>query len=219
MGPTQCKRDFVAGHDVELADRSKVRATKGDTSLQYQSIRTGRQFEPSIFLTRNPGHDRTIFETDDQFGPHSDRSCDSSYDPDQVRYAIPARHEVDDASGAGFGFEGRFKYQAVATIASRGSSTIISWRDQPTTMVGFSEQSGEAGSAVESGETQPINGSIATDKSHRFAVADRSIILNPVRHHAVNRRLILSATRRAFAMMVRDGLTAPIDGKKLASAR
>jgi len=36
---------------------------------------------------------------------------------------------------------------------------------------------------------------------------------------APSRSLILSATRRALAMMVKVGFTAPIEGKKLASAR
>ena len=35
--------------------------------------------------------------------------------------------------------------------------------------------------------------------------------------HACHRALIRSATRKALAMMVRVGFTAPMDGKKLAS--
>jgi hypothetical protein len=76
----------------------------------------------------------------------------------------------------------RFEDQSVVEVAASRLNVVLPRRDQPPSVLRAAKKRAKACRAIETGQAQPIDRTVAPDQRHRLAVSDDSVVLDSKRH-------------------------------------
>src|SRR5215467_7828807 len=74
--------------------------------------------------------------------------------------------------------EDRFQHHGAVTIGTSDTRRRIGGTNAPPSVVGCAEQSREAGLAIKTGPTKPVDRAVATDEGGGRTIADQRIVLD-----------------------------------------
>jgi hypothetical protein len=79
----------------------------------------------------------------------------------------------------------RFDDQSVVEVATSRLNVIFRRRDQPPSVLGAAKKRAKARRAIETGQAQPIDRTVASDQRYRLAVPNDGVVLDSKRHRVV----------------------------------
>ena len=124
----------------------------------------------------HPRHDRAVVEPDHELGAHRDFPADALDQTHDVRIEAARGHAVGEAHDAGCGLELGFEHQRAVAVPPSRLLHRLARRDQPAAVLGRAEQGGKAGPRIETGQTEPVDGAVASDERDSLGVADECVI-------------------------------------------
>jgi len=115
-------------------------------------------------------------ETQNQLHLHFDASANPLHDADEDLSFFPERHEIDDFRGPVRRFELCFEDERVAQVLSRDRCVRTRGADQPTSVLGRAQQSGETRRRIKSWQAQQsIDPSLPREPQSRSRQSSRSL--------------------------------------------
>ncbi len=98
--PRERKGNFLSLGDGEVSHGRKSLALQFQLSLQVDRIRSGHRLQESA-LVADPGHDRSVVESQGQVHLHPYGALDSHDDTYDIDVAISWWHKIEQHRGAG----------------------------------------------------------------------------------------------------------------------
>ena len=119
----------------------------------------------------DPWNDAAVAEADRQLGAELDTALHALDDAHHVGRPAARRHEVEYPRDRAVlrlprGLEDERIVEVATGVRGRNRRS-----EEPAAVLGVAEEGGEAGSGVEAGEAEPVDGAAAVDERHRLKIA------------------------------------------------
>ena len=169
--------------DPKIGHRGQILAAGLYRRSQHDHVGPAdREQTGSVRVLLDPWDIRAEAEADHQLHPQLDPAADATDQPHHVGSVAARRHEVDQVDRAIGGLKPRLQDQRIVAVAARGFLDLSRRRDQPAAVFVAAEQCRKAGVGIECRPAQPVDRSVAPDQRRRLAIADQSVVFDPVRH-------------------------------------
>ena len=123
-----------------------------------------------------------VLEADKHFGHHFHLPRQTLHPAEHTGAVVPRRHEVSYAHKSLRSVPFLDQDQGpLLVMAPLGCSRPLGG-EQPSAVVGSSQEGGKAGGRVEAGHAQPIERTVPAHQGGGMGVADQGIILDPLAH-------------------------------------
>ena len=141
----QHERDHLTFGNAEISDRLKILASKLDGRAHDGHIRPRDSLQRAIIEAGHPGNHGPIVKTQDKLQAHVEPPAPPNDNAHQiVRLLKQQRHEIYYGDSAVRGFETGLQDQSVVAVVAASFRMWVRWRNKPSAMVRFAEQSSEA---------------------------------------------------------------------------
>ncbi len=192
----QGERDALPGSDGELGNGGELLATKLHAAVQNHDVRPGdgTQAHP-VLQSGHPWHRGAVLEAQREIEPHRDLAAAPLDDAHHGRLTCGRGHEVDQRDAAILRIEDRLQDQRAGPVVSISADRRLSRSNAPAPVVRRAHKRGEAGTTVETGPAQPVDGALATDQRGGMTIANQCIVFN-------SRRMVRFGGGRRIARIV-----------------
>ena len=180
--PGEEERHRLALADLEVGHRVQVLAAKGCRRAQLQGVRASHREEGAVLQPPDPGDDGAVVEADDQLHAHRNATGDAFHHPGHVGPLGADGHAVHDADHPLVGVELGLQHQAVAPVAPPDLPNGNGGGEQPSAVLGRSEQGGEAGAGVEPGHAEPVDAPVLPHECCALGIGEEGVILEAEGH-------------------------------------
>lgn len=177
--PGQHHRDLLAGAHGERRAGAHLLAPGLDRGFGAQPDRVGsRDHDPVAVGAAHPGHHPAVVEAQSQHGAHLDAPADALDDPYDVGGGVALGHEVEDADRAGAGLPDGLQDERIVEVGAARTVPGARRGDPPVAVVVVAEQRRETGRRVETGQAEPVDGTVPADQGGGLEVADEGVVLD-----------------------------------------
>jgi hypothetical protein len=154
-------------------------------------VRSSTPFDPPTAASpsagaADPRHQRAVVEADDQLHAHRDAPLTAFDDADHLGHAW--RHAVHHGGDACLRLELGLEHERVAAVRTSHAPDLARRGQTPATVVGGTQQRGEAGGRVETGQAEPVDRAVAADQGGGLAVTDERVVLDRQGRHGTGGR-------------------------------
>ncbi len=173
--------DPFAGRHGELGEPGGVVERHGDVGGEPGRVGPGDGGDLPV-LAADPRLDAAVAEAQPHHGAHGDAAADAFDDADDVGDVVARGHGVEDADGALGGLPLGLEDERVAAVAPPRAGAARGGGQEPRAVLLVAEEGGEARGRVESGQAQPVDGTVGAHQCRGVQVAEHSVVFDPQSH-------------------------------------